>query len=227
MIDKYQSVYSRYKGTEAATTARERLRGIKSRTVHPHPDRSWSDAMSVAEAREEWRNVKPEIETLISEHKYRDALEKLPERVNDADGQLSRELQFTATLLGHLQSFQSGLVRYAKTMDDADRQIQTPDGEGPARIVTRSEMKVGMSTGLETYKWVQLEPAEILKLARAAFTDKGTQFYLHQLAYAYAHRLQDAFWDLQLDLSGAPDIAQYQRMVSDYESRFEDRMKGK
>ena len=43
-----------------------------------------------------------------------------------------------------------------------------------------------------------------------------------QLAFDYAHEL-DAFWDTQLTLGSAPNVRKHDRMMKNYEQRWNER----
>ncbi|MDJ0973141.1 MAG: serine/threonine-protein kinase [Planctomycetota bacterium] len=222
---RYLRVWRKYKKTPSGKEARRLATGIKEGTIHPHPDRSWSDAQSIAEAREEWRLAQPEIERFLAKHQYAGAYGKLPERVNEADGQLTGDLRFWDKLLSQLKTFQSALVKEVATLAKDDRTIETPDGEGQVRIVTPTSFEVSLNGALKKFAWSELDPAQILDVARRSFSGKGTRFDTYALSFAFAHKLENEFWDVQLDVMSAPDKVAHEQWVTELETRFAERLK--
>ncbi len=223
--NKYMRVYRQFKKTPAGKEARTIARGIKEGTVHPHPDRSWSDAQSIAQVREAWRQVQPKIDALIGKHQYVAGYGLLPDRVNEADGALTADLRFWDKLISQLKVFKSALVKEAPKIAKDDRSIETPDGEGQVRIVTPTTIEVTVAGGLKKYQWTEIDGVQILDLARRAFAGKGTRYDAYTLAFAWAHRLEDAFWDVQLDVMSAPDKISHEEWVGQLEKRFAERVR--
>lgn len=227
VIDKYQRVYSKHRKTEAGKEALRRLKGIKAATIHPHPDREWSDEQSIAEVRQTWRDAQPEIEALLKDHNYAGATAKLPPQVNEADGALTKELRFWRTLIGQLKLFKSSLISGISKLSDDDRIIDTPDGTGTVRLVKLTQIEVLVKGGMRTYKWSELAGDQLFELGRRLAPEKGTTQYVHCQSFAFAHRLEKAFWDVQLDIMSASDASKHSAWLADIERRFTERMKQK
>jgi tRNA A-37 threonylcarbamoyl transferase component Bud32 len=226
VIDKYISVYQRFKGTEPADEARRRYKAIKAKELHPHPDRSWSDAASIAQVRQQWVERKPKIELELSKHRYASALALLPERVNDADGELSAELRFWADLIETLRKFQASLVRGVPALDQEQRTIEIEGVPAEVRLVTGSDVQARVGGKTKTYKWADIPAAQILQLATHALESEGTTGVFRQFAFAFAHRLEDEFWNLQLELGGAGDVAPFRKTMAALEARIDARIAG-
>ena len=225
VIDKYISVYQRFKGTEPGDEARRRYRAIKKKELHPHPDRSWSDAASIAEVRQQWTERRPKIEAALANHRYASALNLLPERVNDADGELSAELRLWADIIEQLRKFQSGVVRGVPALDKEQRMIQLESGPAEVRIITISDMQVRTGTKTQTLKWAEVPALQIVRLATHALKPQGAPGVVQRFVFAFVHRLEDEFWNLQLELGGTGAAKQFAKLTSELESRVDARMK--
>ena len=201
----------------AETAALERMRGIKKKTIHPHPDRSWSDPQSIAEAREAWKSAKPLIQTDVRSFDYLAARTKMPELVSDADGQLSGELDYWNEHLDNLEAFQAALKTETPKLEADDRMIETPDGEGEVTKVARKSITVRVDGEKKDYSWKDLGAEAIAKLAYTAFEGKETRYLLLQLAFAVAYDRTDAFWDLMLEFQMSDGAAEFKRQVTRYE----------
>ena len=181
--------------------------------------------IGTADMRQAGRDALPEIEQFLKKHHYAGAYSKLPERVNEADGQLTADLRFWDKLISQLKTFQSALVKEVATLPKDDRTIETPDGEGQLRIVTPTTFEVSLKGALKKYAWTELDPAQILDVARRAFSGKGTRFDAYALSFAFAHKLENEFWDVQLDVMSAPDKNAHEQWVTELETRFAERLK--
>ncbi len=226
VIDKYMSVYQRFKGTEPADEAKRRYKAIKKKELHPHPDRSWSDAASIAQVRQQWIDRKPQIETELANHRYASALNLLPERVNDADGELSSELRFWADLIERMRKFQSGVVRGVPGLDKEQRMIELDGAPAEVRRATTSELQVRVGTKPKTLKWSEVPASQIARLASEALASEGTAGIFKQFVFAFVHRLEDEFWNLQLELGGAADAEPFRKLMAELEAKIDARIAG-
>ena len=199
---------------------------IKEQKVHPHPDRSFSDELSVADTRREWQAAKPRVEEKIARYSYTEAALLVPAVVNDADGELSSTLKFWHTYLRDLKEFQLGLPKAIQKLEGDDRKIKTPKGDGEIRLVDTVNFTVRIDGANQEFKWSEIGPKQILKLSRRAYKNMGTRYYIYQMAFAYAHMLEDGFWDRVLDIGSAEDGDNYKSQAETYQEAWDKREGG-
>ncbi len=223
VIDKYNSVRARFKGTDIATKIRDLVRDIKANKVHPHPDRSYSDEASVADTRREWAAARPLIERKIAQHAYTEAAGMVPDVVNDADGELATALRFWHEFMRDLKEFQLGLAKAVQKLEGDDRKIVTPKGEGEVRLMDTVKFTVRVDGANQEFSWAELDAKQIYKLARRAYKGKGTRYFVHEMAFAFAHKLEDEFWNLVLDIESASDGDRFKDRVTKYQDRYDNR----
>ena len=221
VIDKYSYVRERFKDTKAGEEAKRRAREIRRKKLHPHPDREWTSADAIAEAREAWKQTQPQIVTKIKAMDYEAARSLMPPPISDESGSFSRELDFWRQYLDHLVEFRKAVVRAVTNADPDDREIEVKDGEGAIKRVTETHFEVRVNGNTKKYAWSDLGPAVIGAKALDLFTGEADQLIL-LLAFAYAHEL-DAFWDVQLDLNMSQGARKHTRESQAYEKRYRER----
>lgn len=224
VIAKYRYVRTRYKKTKAGEEAKTRIREIKAKKLHPHPDREWTSEDAVADVKRAWEEARPQIEKHIEAMEYETARGLLPPPVSDESGRLARELDFWRRYTDHLVKFRQALVRAVTNATD-DREIDTPDGEGTIKRVTESNWEVRVGGKTLKYSWAQMGPERVGDKALDLFTGEADQLLL-LLAFAYGHELEK-FWDVQLDLNMATGAQSHSRDVKQYEKRFRERAEAK
>jgi hypothetical protein len=72
----------------------------------------------------------------------------------------------------------------------------------------------------EPLPWAEIVPASLSLLAVRAFAEEGAESRLLRMAFAYAHDLEDAFWDAELELGTLPDRAPLAAMQKVYVDRY-------
>jgi hypothetical protein len=88
-------------------------------------------------------------------------------------------------------------------------------------LIDSLEVRVGDKT--ERVPWTATTPAEIFRLAQAAFAGKDAQHLVLLMAFAWAHRLSEEFWGVDLDLGSAPGAAAHAAAVNAYKRTWEER----
>ena len=234
------SVYSRYKGTARRAPRRVNApaRDQEEGTIHPHPDRSWSDAhVDRSRPDEQWRTVHgPKIDEADLRAPVRCQALRSPARTRERRRRPASRPSCTVhgdKLLGTPPECSSArLVKQApKTIDDArPARSRHPTAKAQARIVT-SNLEIedrDLGTGLEVVQvGPSSSPEQILEARTAARSPTRARSSDASTSSRTPTRtsLQDAFWDLQLDLMSAPPTRSppTRRMVSEsYESRLRE-----
>ena len=223
VITKYRYVRTRYKKTKAADDVKTLIREIKAKKRHPHPDREWTDADDLENAKRAWKEAKPQIEKKIAAMEYEAARSLMPPPVSEASGRFSRELDWWRRYTEHLVQFRKAFVRAVTNATD-DREIDTPGGEGTIVRVTESHVEARVEGKTLKYSWSQMGPERIGDKALDLFTGEADQLLL-LLAFAYGHELEK-FWDVQLDLNMATGAQSHSRDVKEYEKRYRERAGG-
>ena len=199
------------------------MKEIRTGTRHPHPDKTWTDADVVAQALESWRTTKADVERAVEEGRYADAKALLPPDVQDATGGTEQDLAFWHVFLEHLVGFHGALVVEVPKLDKDARTLVLADGStAPVLTVTETTVSVGPQTVIP---WAQVPPTSVANLAKAAFDGKETRYQVFLMAYAYARRLRDPFYEAQLTIDLSPDKAQFDVATRHYDRTVEERMK--
>lgn len=219
VIEIYRDVANRYKALPAGKQAIEIVKEIKAQKRHPHPDRSYSDAQSIAEARRTWEESRAQVQKDIVAYEYDEAAKRVPAVVNDADGDLARKLEFWHTHLGLLRDLRRELVKAVEAMEKSDRVVRTPDGTMPIVAVKHKGIEVTIDGEKKLYTWAEIGAESTGELALSAFEGKGAKGLVMQMALAFAHDIDGHFWDREFDLSMAKDAATYARIIKEYKSR--------
>ncbi len=222
VMSKYRYVKEQWKKLPPGDEAKQRMRDIKARKLHPHPDRAWSSADDLATAREAWKLALPQIEAKIKAHEYLAAREMVPESVSDESGSLSRELDFWRTYTQQLVDYRAAIRRDVINMPQDERGVDTPDGEGIVQRVTATGFKVKIARGTKDYTWREMGPSAIADLGMRTFSGKSADLLILQIAFVYAHKLKDPFWDAQLEFGVTAGNAPHERMNKTYKKLFNE-----
>jgi eukaryotic-like serine/threonine-protein kinase len=223
VIARYRNFAKEFKDTPAAATAAERVKGIESGKVHPHPDKSYGDADAIEAARVACTQAKPQLDGLIERHLYGEAAKLVPEAVEDAGGALAQDLRFWAQVTGHLSSFQLALAGATDAIPASQRKVKSKDGEAELKRIYLTDLEVRLDGKTERLPWTDVPPAELFRLASAAFAGKDAQHLVLLMAFAWAHRLSEEFWGVDLDLSSAPGAAAHSAAIGAYKRTWEER----
>jgi serine/threonine-protein kinase len=224
---QYAAVANKYKGTPAGELARQIASDIRRKKRHPHPDREWSSADAIEAAREQWDESKSEVERRIAAHDYPGARGLLPPQVSDESGTLARELDFWRTYVRHLDEFQAEFIKAVMKLPEDQRTMKTPKGEGTIKRINRTRIDVQVGHAVQGFDWKEIEASEFARLARDAFREmEDVRFTLLRMAYAWAHRLENMFWDTELEFGSTSGSGAYSREARAYSSTFEKRLGG-
>jgi len=227
VVGRYRAHAKQWKDTEAGKLADERARQIPAGTLHAHPDKSYDAADEVETARQSWEAARPRVEAAIATHDYAQARKLVPSAVQDPEGSLARDLAFWAQLTEHLTSFQLGLASSWEKIAADQRTLFLPNGKVALKHLLISGLEVEQDGKSVRLTWAQAPPAELARLARAAFGEKGTRGSVLLMAFAWAHRLSEDFWGADLELGMAPDKAQFDAEFGPYKRTWEERATSK
>jgi serine/threonine protein kinase len=223
VLSKYRSVISRFKDMSGAAMAKTRIDAIKSKQLHPHPDRELTTASQLEATKELWKQNEPRILEKIAAFDYSGAIDLVPPAVSDETGSFQRELDFWREHTRRLSDFRTALVRETRALPTEDRLLDTPEGSGEISAITEREFEVRIDARTLKFTWPQIGAEAIAALGLEAFTDKGADLMLLQLAFAYAHELKDGFWDAKMTLEATPGAGVHSRTSKDYLARFKAR----
>lgn len=218
VIEKYRYITARWKDSEAGKEAKELVRKIKAQEIHPHPERTFAPAEAVQEAKESWEVTLPKILEMVQRHEYLQARQLVPANVADATGLLTRDLEFWRGHLERLERFKSALGRAVPKLDPPERTLTTPSG--PGIVQSMDSIDVSVKVGGETVRlpWSTFKPRALARLAQRALREDATESKLLRMAFCYAHRLEDEFWEADLDLGASSDrgpFSEAQRVYTD------------
>jgi hypothetical protein len=224
VLVRYRAFKTAWNGTEAGKTVEERIRLISSGKMHPHPDRSYGDVEKIEAARKQLADNLPKVEEHIAKHEYLVALTLLPEPVEDTESTLGAQIRFWRQAVEHLSRFQSALAAEWEAIPAVDRVISVGGEEAKLKKVVAGggyEVELGGETRRLT--WADVPNEQTFRLARAAFVNKDASTRLLSLAFAWAHRLSDEFWETILDLKNSDAAKRVEKDVAAYERAWEDR----
>jgi len=221
VLAKYAYVKEKWKDTAPGDEAKRRITEIKAKRLHPHPDRKWTSADELAVVRESWRIAQPKVEERIAAHDYLAARELVPAPISDETGSLSRELDFWREFTKQLVAYRQALQRDVVNLPEDERNVTTPDGEGVVQRVTAEGFVVKLANAIRTYGWSQLGDAAIADLGMRTFSGKEADLLILQVAFTFAHKLKDPFWDVQLEFGVTPGSGAYDLLNKNYKQRFE------
>ena len=225
VIQHYRSVSRRFKKTEAAKEAKTRIREIKTGDRHPHPDRRYSSEDAVEAARAALEKALPSIDSDIKKHAYDAAKGRVPALINDASGRLGAELKFWHDHTGRLRQFKRSLARAANKLVKKKEPVTLAfDGEDvPLMGASESRFTVRVNHKLLKAPWSKVDAESIATLGALVLGHEDGNLVLQQMAFAFAHELEDAFWNRELELSD-PKL---RPVAKDYVKRWEARAQGK
>jgi tRNA A-37 threonylcarbamoyl transferase component Bud32 len=222
---KYIAVANKYRGTPAGKQAKLIADEIKLRKRHPHPDRKWSSEDAIQEAREQWARERPNVEKKIAAHAYTAAAALIPERISDESGRLAKELDFWREFLAHLGEYQRELVKIVTAGAPGDYVLETPDGEGDVKRMTSSRIEVVIGGETKAYSWSDIGAERLARLSQSVFSsEEDVRLLLFQMAFCWAHRLENAFWDVELELGATPGSGAVSREMKRYADSFKERI---
>ncbi len=221
VVEKYRYVATRYKDTEAGKEARDLVRRIRAREVHPHPERAYAAEETVAEVRARWEAALPRIREHVARHDYLGARDLVPAAVADASGQLTLELTFWREHLDRLQRFKHELGRAVVRLDEAERTLTTPDGPGVVQGMDPLNVTLKVGTRVVRLGWDAFPARALARLAQRALAEGGAETKLLRMAFAFAHRLENEFWEADLDLGASADRAPQAAAQRAYTDRWE------
>ncbi len=220
VLSQYMSVWHRHQFTAAGKEAKRRAQAIKRKKVHPHPDRTLASKSDLAEAKKVWKQSRPKVERLIRLHDYSGASCLVPARVSDASGGFPRELDFWREHTRLLKAFQGALVdRVAKLAVDK-RAISTSRGESVVIALTARSFQVRAEGRAISMSWADVGAETISGLAAAAFESDSARLLMLRAAFAFAHRLKEDFWEMQLGLGATHGAEAYDRQKREYAKRY-------
>jgi hypothetical protein len=98
------------------------------------------------------------------------------------------------------------------------RRIKTPKGVEPIRGVSDFGLQVERGGDLADVRWADVAPADLAALATAAFAGSEEDRGEIVAAYAFAHRLEDLFWQAVLSLDEV--VRERSGLESRAEARF-------
>ncbi len=222
VLAKYDYVRNQWRGLAAGDRSNDRIRAIRAKKVHPHPDREWTSADQLAVVKETWRIVRPQVEAKIARHEYQAARELVPPAVSEESGSFSRELDFWRTHTKHLVDFQRAVERGVVSLPQDDRSIATPDGEGVLQSVTGDGFVVRLSARTKTFRWIDLATEDLADIGMRLFSGKSPDKLILQIAFTFAHKLRGPFWDTRLEFSVTPGAGAYDLINKAYKKRFEE-----
>ena len=85
-------------------------------------------------------------------------------------------------------------------------------------------IKVDIGGEVMDIAWAEIKPEDLATLATAAFEGKGSELNAQLAAFAFAHRLQDVFFqvDMAIEASGetGPAVEQVRRALGRVDRRF-------
>jgi serine/threonine-protein kinase len=223
VIAEYRKVRNQHPGTAAAKEAETRIREIRSHKRHAHPDKEFSEADEVLEAQTNWEETRPQIEALIAKHAYVSAKGLLPAGARDGAGTIGKELAFWDAFLTHLIQFKNTMSTWVPKLPEERRTIVTARGEGLVEQVSPQHLSVRIDGRLENVLWTDVEPAALASLARSAFQAAPRGSSLYTMAFAFAHRLWEAFWAADFDVGMDEAVDPNDFMLKEYKRRVEDR----
>ncbi len=224
VLARYRNFRTEWKGTEAAKAAEERLKQIPAGKLHPHPDRSWSDAEAVEATRTQWSEVLPQVEALLGQGDFAGAKGRVPTAVEDAGGQPAVELRFWADVTQHAEELQQGLAGAVEALPERDRALPLARGAARVkRVLGPAGFEVEIERKTAVVPWAEVPPAEVFRLAQAAFTGKPARLHLTLMAFAWIHGLSDEFWAADLELGTGDGARTYAREIAAYKRGFEAR----
>jgi len=225
VVREYRVVARSYADQDAGKEAKRRADGIEKGTIHPHPDKVFSEVTAVEKAQAAWDAARDKVDEAISGMRYDDALHLIPNTVEDPSGKLSDELSLWRALTVDLTEFYPALEREAEAMKPAERTLKTPKGLGTVSRFTTSGPVVAVGTESAPWKWSELAPADVADLARRAFAKKEGHLTELLAAFAWAHRVSPAFYQAALALkmsagSTSEDTAVTDRLLARADARF-------
>ncbi len=227
VVSRYRVHAKEWKDTQAGKIADDRVRQITAGKLHAHPDKTYDPQAEVEAARQTWEAAKPKVEAAIVQHAYEEARKLVPEAVQDAEGSLARELAFWARLTEHLGSFQLALASDWEKMPANQRTLLLPTGKVKLQRLLINGLEIERDAKTVRLTWAEAPPAELARLAHAAFADKGTRGAVLIMAFAWAHRLSDEFWGADLEVGMASDKAQFETEFAGYKRTWEERAASK
>lgn len=222
VVDRYRSVASRFKGTPTGKKLIERIKGIRAGDIHPHPDRSWSDASAIASTRAAWKTQKAEMEKHLRAFEYAKALGAIPPQVHTKDGELTAELEFWKSLVGHLRGFAVQMRRVK--FDEQEIEVQVGDKTGQIVRLTGMLVHARFPTGLEKLPWSDLGAVQLANIATAVLPAENAEAQLQFACFCFAHGLGDIFWEVSLYLSSNKEAAAYKAYIGQLERAVDARV---
>jgi serine/threonine-protein kinase len=227
VVSRYRVHAKEWKDTPAGKISDDRARQITAGKLHAHPDKTYDPEAEVEAARLTWETAKPKVEAAIAQHAYEEARKLVPEAVQDAEGSLARELAFWARLTEHLGSFQLALASDWEKIGAAQRTLLLPTGKVKLQRLLINALEIEQDGKTVRLTWAEAPPAELARLAHAAFVEKGTRGAVLIMAFAWAHRLSDEFWGAELEVGMASDKAQFEPEFAGYKRTWEERAASK
>ena len=222
VIAQYQKVANNHPKTGAAKEATKRVREIRTHKRHAHPDKEFSEATEVEAVKETWTEVRPQVEALIAKHSYVTAKSLLP-KARDGAGTIGKELVFYDGFLTHLIQFKNTMSTWVPKLPERRRQIKTAKGEGLVEKVSPQHLTVVIDGKEEKVIWLDVEPAALASLARAAFQEAPRGSSLYVMAFAFAHHLWEAFWEADFDVGMDEAVDSSDFLYREYQRRVDER----
>ena len=134
------------------------------------------------------------------------------------------ELVFWRQLAKDCAAFVESLRLHVDKVKGDARKVKTSKGEG--RLVKGTDMGVKVDIGGEVVDvaWAEFRPEDLAPLARAAFEGQGPELNAQLAAFAFAHRLQDVFFQVEIAVEASgesgPAVDQVRRELARADKRF-------
>ncbi len=197
---RYRALVNAHFGTVAATEADTRARRIARGEMHAHPDRALTSEEEAEAARALWEKAVVDVEAAIAEHRYLKALRFLPAKGQLEDDAVLQQAAFYRSLLQDLLRFQSLLGKRVSGLGVTKRVLATADGMGPVTRITDETIEIDVDGKRLQVPWTRVGAEDLARLGRRALQGAKAAEQVSLLAFAFAHAVEDPFWEARLDL---------------------------
>jgi hypothetical protein len=108
-------------------------------------------------------------------------------------------------MLKMLQGFFPTLEKELATVPAAERSLTGPKGSGLVTKLSTAGPTLRTEEGPQELRWAEVTPESVAALATKAFTGEKKDEHLKELlaAFAWAHRVRDAFWTAAMAVKSA------------------------
>jgi hypothetical protein len=123
-----------------------------------------------------------------------------------------------------LIAFKTALSEVESKLPEADRQLGTAEGPVTLREATEKELIVEQKGVKKLIPWDAVPDADLFRVARQAFAGQSVERQLSLVAFAFAHRLRDAFFEAALDVELSADASSVAPLLGAWKERIDARM---